>query len=553
VARGRVGLSAPRNPSMSTVLAQQYAALTREAQACLDAGRLGDAEHVLTEIVRLNPREHFAWGLLGRIALERGDATVAQERIGRALELDRRNADYLNVLAIAQAESGDLERAESSFRRALRERPTHADAHYNLGKVFEKRDDFAGARRAYERALALDPNHQGARGNCARVLQFLGDLEGAVQILEASVADGSAEAWNVVLYGKALMAARGHAAAVSAYAEACHRMPASGLLRRTYAHALLAAGDFARGWQEYLGRDVDGPTPRARVPAPLPQRLDARTIRLLPEQGLGDVLFFLRFAPELVTRGARVHLTAPEKLTGLLARSGIFASVTSQPGQGGGDALSVADLPCLLESDAPAPAFRLSAEPASVAEWRARLAALGPAPYVGVTWRAGTDFRRGPEFGRDARALSKEISASLLAKALHDVAGTFVSLQRAPAEGEVAELSRASGRPVHDLAAVNEDLDAMAGLLTVLDEYVAVSNTNVHLRAGLGRTSRVLVPFPPEWRWMAAGDASPWFPGCRVYRQTPARSWSNALDALRTDLSRDAARDADNRTQGENG
>ncbi|MGB8435761.1 MAG: tetratricopeptide repeat protein, partial [Burkholderiales bacterium] len=224
---------------MPTVIPQQYAALTRGAQACMDAGRFGDAEHALAEIVRLNPREHYAWGLLGRIALERGDSDVAQERIRRALDLDRRNADYLNVLAIAQAEAGDLEHAESSLRRALRERPTHADAHYNLGKVFEKRGDYAAARREYERTLALDPKHPGARGNCARVLQFLGDLEAAVDVLQASVAEASAEPWNIILYGKALMAACGHAAAIAAYADACRRFPASGLLRRTYAHALL--------------------------------------------------------------------------------------------------------------------------------------------------------------------------------------------------------------------------------------------------------------------------------------------------------------------------
>ncbi len=526
---------------MPTVIRQQYAALTREAQTCMDAGRFGDAEHVLAEIVRLNPREHYAWGLLGRIALERGDSDGAQEWIRRALDLDRRNPDYLNVLAIAQAEAGDLAHAESSLRRALRERPTHADAHYNLGKVFEKRGDFAAAHREYDRTLALDPSHQGARGNCARVLQFLGELDAAVEVLAASVAEGSAEPWNIVLYGKALMAARGHAAAVAAYADACRRFPRSGLLRRTYAHAMLAAGDFASGWREYLGRDVDGPAPRAMVPNPLPRSLDGRALRLLPEQGLGDILFFLRFAPELVERGASVHAVAPEKLMELLARTGFFASVTPQAKDAGhaeGDAYSVADLPCILESAAPAQVFRLAADPVRKSDWRARLAALGAAPFVGVTWRAGTDFRRGPEFGRDARALSKEIDANALVQALRDTPGTLVALQREPVAGEVAALSTVAGRPVHDLSTANDDLDSMVGLLAVLDDYVAVSNTSVHLRAGLGRTSRVLVPFPPEWRWMAAGDESPWFPGCRVYRQAPERTWTSALDALRADLSR---------------
>jgi hypothetical protein len=188
--------------------------------------------------------------------------------------------------------------------------------------------------------------------------------------------------------------------------------------------------------------------------------------------------------------------------------------------------------------------FRLAADPAREAGWRARLAALGAGPYIGVTWRAGTDFRRGPEFGRDARALSKEIDANSLAQALRDTPGTLVALQREPVAEEIAALSNAAGRRVHDLSAVNDDLDSMIGLLAVLDEYVAVSNTNVHLRAGLGRASRLLVPFPPEWRWMAAGDESPWFPGCRVYRQAPERTWTSALSALRTDLSTAVRREA---------
>ena len=59
----------------------------------------------------------------------------------------------------------------------------------------------------------------------------------------------------------------------------------------------------------------------------------------------------------------------------------------------------------------------------------------------------------------------------------------------------------------------------MLALLALLDDYVGVSNTNMHLRAGVNRTAKVLVPAPPEWRWMAEGKESPWFPGFTVYRQ----------------------------------
>ena len=36
----------------------------------------------------------------------------------------------------------------------------------------------------------------------------------------------------------------------------------------------------------------------------------------------------------------------------------------------------------------------------------------------------------------------------------------------------------------------------MLALLSLIDEYVGVSNTNMHLRAGVGKTAKVLVPAP---------------------------------------------------------
>ena len=116
------------------------------------------------------------------------------------------------------------------------------------------------------------------------------------------------------------------------------------------------------------------------------------------------------------------------------------------------------------------------------------------------------------------------------------VKGTIVVVQRNPAAGEVGEFAAALGRDAHDLTALNDDLEGMLALLDLLDDYVCVSNLNVQLRAARGRASRVLVPQPPEFRWMAEGDESPWFPGTRVYRQTTAGDWDPAFTALASDL-----------------
>jgi hypothetical protein len=171
----------------------------------------------------------------------------------------------------------------------------------------------------------------------------------------------------------------------------------------------------------------------------------------------------------------------------------------------------------------------LSPLPERAQALRDRWAALGPAPHVGLAWRAGEGFRGADE------TLSKEIPLEALGAALRGVEATWISLQREPRPGESEAFASAIGAPVHDLSAVNRDLEDALAAVSLLGELVGVSNTNVHLREGTGRTSRVLVPFPPEWRWMA-GDDSPWFPGTATYRQSADRGWDAALGLLRADL-----------------
>ena len=110
--------------------------------------------------------------------------------------------------------------------------------------------------------------------------------------------------------------------------------------------------------------------------------------------------------------------------------------------------------------------------------------------------------------------------------------GTVFSVQRDGHFEELESASRALGQPIHDFSSANADLEDALALVSLLDRHIGVSNTNMHLAAAAGATAAVLVPFPPEWRWGASGDASPWFPGFRVYRQEPRGDWSRALAAM---------------------
>ena len=124
----------------------------------------------------------------------------------------------------------------------------------------------------------------------------------------------------------------------------------------------------------------------------LPARLDGRSVRLRREMGLGDNLFFLRFLPELRRRGALVSLSAPQSLARILPGDleVIVKEEPAGPGRVWDHDLWICDLGALLEATDTPPAFPLAIDAARVDRLRDELSGLGPAPYLGLTWRAGT-------------------------------------------------------------------------------------------------------------------------------------------------------------------
>ncbi len=506
--------------------------------ATLQAGDLHGADELFSRAVAMNPGDAGSWNVLALIALQTARTDLALERAKRAHELDRRHPDYLNTMGLALGEQGDLSTAEAVFRRALKARPGSAELHYNHGRTLYRQSRPHEALAAYKRACAIDPRYPGALNNQAAVLFELARPAEARRVLEQAVAADPGDEVALDNLATAVFKAEGPAAACKVFNEHLARHPRLDQARHSYAMTLLASGEFSEGWKQY--RLCARSRERSDVDAidRFPDDMRGRSVLLRTEQGLGDVLFFLRFVPRLRELGARVTVESPAKLRPVLSGHAMLERVIPEAGPGrpaGYDlAVHLGDLPALV-GGTPGAHFPLQPDAAMTAEMLRLLATAGPGPYVGLTWRAGTVKRDG--FVQAAElALFKEAPLSDLARALPGSSSTIVVLQRDPVQAELDLLGRILGRPVCDMSRLNDDLPRMVAVLGIIDDYVGVSNTNMHLRHALGKTARVLVRGRPgEWRWMLEGD-SPWFPGFAVYRQGPGNHWTEALRALRADL-----------------
>lgn len=535
-----------------------------------ELGNFEPAAEAYREVVALDPDHVDAHFYLGNTCLALGDGpgAIAAFREVIRLKPDHRQA-RLNLGALYELQRNFPE-AEKCYRAALRQEPQNPELHYNLGNSLHGQQKYVDAIEYYRDAIRLHPAYADAYNNCGNSLAQLERYDESLtcyrQALQINPRLAAAHnnigntfsrmhraADAMAAYERALQIDPHYAEALTNLGNvkqkllgnieegiACHRRaiahnPAYADAHYNLAFCLLLKGEFHEGWREYDWRwKREGGARRPLSPTSQGDDLNTRPFFIHAEQGIGDELFFLRFLPILRKRGAnRVTYRATTKIAPLLANArGIdrIAGPDEQP-EPTDFVCSVGDLPLLLDMASPVdvpPAVTLIPSPDAVAEMRRMLATCGAPPYLGVTWRAGV---KGNEM-----VLYKESPIERMARMLRDVPATVLILQRFPSGNELQTFQNALGRPSPDFSSLNERLQDMLALLSLLDEYVGVPNTNMHLRAAVGKTAKVLVPAPPEWRWMDKGMESPWFPGFLVCRQEYHGCWDGAFETLTADL-----------------
>ena len=516
------------------------------------------------EALRLDPDHVDARVSLGVVRASQGKLDEAIGHWVLALKLRPDHASAHNNLGVALTEQGKLEEARASLEAALRHQPDYAEAAYNLGVLLIKQGLRPEAIARLEEALRLKPDHAQAYNNLGLLLNESGrPAEAAVMLAQAvRLRPSFVEAHNNL--GLAYAALGRTELAEASYQEALRLQPGQWELhanlgnlqtdrgrhdeglacyqravclkpdspaRWTRALALLANGDFERGFPEYESRwRHTGLIERALAqPRWDGAPLEGRTILLHVEQGLGDTLQFIRYASLAKQRGGVVVVECPVSLLPLLSRCPGIDRLVAQ----GSDFpefdvhASLLSLPRLCGTTLatiPAEVQYLFPDLETVEHWRHALEAA-PGLKVGIAWQGN------PEYVND-RFRSVPLAEFEPLARLPGV--RLYSLQK----GRGTEQLRAlAGRfEVSELAA---DLDATGGafletaaIMKNLDLVVCSDSALAHLAGGLGVRVWVALPAVADWRWLRDREDSPWYPSMRLFRQAALGAWGPVFERL---------------------
>jgi len=523
----------------SRPLAPNCSHLLRRAVRLHERGDFDKAARLYNAVLQEQPDNFDAFHGLGQIHFSCGRLDTALTLFQTALKSDLGRAEGFASLGLVFHSLKRLKEALVSYEEGLRLDPDSAElrnrrgvALLDLGRPHEALDDF-------ERVIAANPDHLDALGNRGNALIKLNRQEEALAAYDLALKFAPENAELLTNRAVALRRLDRPHEALMSVSRALVSKP--DFVQAKFAESLirLTLGDFAAGWRDYEWRWSVGflSSCRRTFAAPLwlgEEPLAGKTILLYAEQGYGDTFQFVRYAPLLAQRGAKVILEVQPATSRLLSpMSGVDAVIAH------GQPLPKFDFQCPLLSLPLAFATELATIPADVpyiaasqedvAAWRKRLPQ--GRTLVGLTWSGERSHDNDLN-----RSMRLETLLPLLD--LPDV--TFISLQHEVPDEDAAMLH---GHPaVVQFGDRFRDFADTAAVISLLDVIVSVDTSVAHLAGAMGKPLYLLLPFAADFRWLRERTDSPWYPTARLFRQSGFGEWSSVIDTVRQELSRSGHR-----------
>ena len=494
-----------------------------EAIAAHQAGQLDEARHLYAQVLAEKPTNPSLNQVMGLLELQAGQTNAAQKHFEAILATQPNAPAALRGRAQVLLAKSNPTLAETDLRQAVEAEPENAEGHALLGAALDAQDRPVEALASLEIAISYKPGDVGLLRSTARILRETGHADQALPIYQAIAAalpqDADAHAgegaayWELAQYEQALGAFDRALAIDSNHSHA--------LWNRAMVLLMLERHD--EGWPAYEARwqASEKPPPHADIPQWDGGPLDDRTILLGSEQGFGDVIQFIRYAPMVAARGGRVVAESWPELATLLATCDGISDVwlNTDPRPTADVQVPLASLPSVFQTTSetiPASVPYLAGPPGPTVD-----KGKSEQPRVGLIWS-------GQQMPRANRKRSMTVTDLDPIVTMEDI--TFISLQIG---GDCEALQSIAGpaATIIDVSAKLSNFGETARFMETCDAIISIDTGAAHLAGALGRPTAVLLPFSADWRWGSSKPTTQWYPTVTLFRQQRMGDWSAPISS----------------------
>lgn len=155
----------------------------------LNSNNVDEAVNYFKKALALNPRHYQSLNMLGLAYSMRGNFQESIKFYQKCLEIAPDFADAHNNLGTVYLEMGFIDKAEEEFKKVIEDpNYTHKELpYYNLARLYFTRQDFEKARLYVENAIKLNSRFALAFNLQGLILESRNDLYGAIESYKMAV------------------------------------------------------------------------------------------------------------------------------------------------------------------------------------------------------------------------------------------------------------------------------------------------------------------------------------------------------------------------------
>lgn len=497
------------------------------------------AIRVYTDALKINPKDFNMFNNLGIVFELIGDSNRAIEAYKQAVKINPKYAKAINNIGVVLYKQKRYKESAQIFEIALQSDSDYNEVYSNKGAAYNKAKDYDKAIESLEMAILKMPNHGGAYTNLGNVYNKLHDYKMAAKMHEKSIElepNGSNAYSNVGTSYKYLGLSD---KAITSYKKAIELDPNFVNAHFDLATMYLASEDFKNGWKEYEWRFRK----EEMIPHIIKHKdiftkplftgienIKGKTLLLHSEQGYGDSIQFIRFAPQLKEKfGCKIAVKCREGLKELFKTIDEIDVIVdrSEETPAFDYQLSIMSMPFILDMKSTDELPKKMPYLKAIFDKDLEIKKEKDKINIGICWSASLT---GESYE------GKVFDLKFFEPLMNNPKINLYSLQVGDGSEDIKRLGFED--KIIDLTHKLTDFSKTASLINELDLVISSDTAVAHLTGALNKPVWIPLQKIPDWRWTNKGETTKWYPSAKLFRQKTARVWEGVFQSINAKLSK---------------
>lgn len=476
---------------------KNLSALSDLSLLLVELGKIEEVVHLLNQIIKYYPDNYQGWF----------------------------NFAYCNEI------KGNNDEAIENYKYCIKLNSNKTEAYFNLANLYEKIGNSEEAVKNYKIVIELDPCQSAAYINLGNIFYKQYKNEEAISILSQGL-NHIQDADIYTNLGLVLLEDYRLDESLAMHIEACKLSPNDSYLHVNKSNTLFWRNNVNEAWKEYEWRFIDNEGKKIKNFFPVWQGEDllGKKILVRSEQGIGDIVQYVRYIRALKAKGGKVIFECRVNLLNLFNEIDFIDEIITSEEIERTSAdyeIFLLNIPGILSIDIFFYETKfpyLSVNKTLYDE----IDRLLPKEQIriGFAWRGNPkhmyDFKRSTRLNNFLQLFRKK---------------KFViyNLQY-PYSLEEADIFIKEG--IYNYGNFINTMEGTIALIANLDVIITVDTAIAHIAGALNKTVWLLLAKLPDWRWGKTSERTPLYPDVHIFRQNKPGNWEFVFERLQDSLNK---------------